>query len=60
MTKPTQTPTWSGQEIAFGPFRLYPDARMLLRSDKPVQLGSRARACQKPQSELPMWPRLEA
>ena len=38
MTKPT-----SGQEITFGPFCLYPDARMLLRSDKPVQLGSRAR-----------------
>ena len=33
----------SGQEITFGPFCLYPDARMLLRSDKPVQLGSRAR-----------------
>ena len=43
MTKPTRTHTWGGQEITFGPFRLYPDARMLLRSDKPVQLGSRAR-----------------
>ena len=43
MTKPTHTPTWSGQEITFGPFCLYADARMLLRSDKPVQLGSRAR-----------------
>jgi predicted ATPase/DNA-binding winged helix-turn-helix (wHTH) protein len=38
MTKPK-----SGQEITFGPFCLYPDARILLRSDKPVQLGSRAR-----------------
>src|ERR1700674_1081427 len=38
MTKPT-----SGQVVTFEPFCLYPDARMLLRSDKPVQLGSRAR-----------------
>jgi DNA-binding winged helix-turn-helix (wHTH) protein len=34
--------TWSGQEIAFGPFRLYPDQRRLLRTDVPLQLGSRA------------------
>jgi predicted ATPase/DNA-binding winged helix-turn-helix (wHTH) protein len=42
MIKPTRTHTCSGQEITFGPFRLYPDARMLLRSDRPVQLSSRA------------------
>src|SRR3981081_3868532 len=35
--------TWSGQEIAFGPFRLYPEQRMLLRANAPLQLGSRAR-----------------
>src|SRR5882757_7233427 len=36
-------PTWSGQGIALGPFRLYPDQRVLLRADTPLPLGSRAR-----------------
>jgi predicted ATPase/DNA-binding winged helix-turn-helix (wHTH) protein len=36
-------PTWSGQGIAFGPFRLYPEQRVLLRADIPLPLGSRAR-----------------
>jgi predicted ATPase/DNA-binding winged helix-turn-helix (wHTH) protein len=36
-------PTWSGQGIAFGPFRLYAEQRMLLRADTPIPLGSRAR-----------------
>ncbi len=36
-------PTWSGQGIAFGPFRLYLDQRLLLRADTLVRLGSRAR-----------------
>jgi DNA-binding winged helix-turn-helix (wHTH) protein len=41
---PTDDPqTWSGQEIAFGPFRLYPQQRVLLRADTPLRLGSRAR-----------------
>src|ERR1700749_26223 len=31
------------REIAFGPFRLYPDQRVLLRAQKPVSIGSRAR-----------------
>ena len=35
-------PTWSGQEIAFGPFRLYPEQRVVLRADTPLRLGSRA------------------
>jgi predicted ATPase/DNA-binding winged helix-turn-helix (wHTH) protein len=35
--------TWSGRHIAFGPFRLYPEQRVLLRADTPVRLGSRAR-----------------
>jgi predicted ATPase/DNA-binding winged helix-turn-helix (wHTH) protein len=35
--------TASGQEIAFGPFRLYPEQRVLLRADTPLRLGSRAR-----------------
>jgi predicted ATPase/DNA-binding winged helix-turn-helix (wHTH) protein len=35
--------TWSGQEIAFGPFRLYPEQRVLLRAGTPLRLGSRAR-----------------
>ena len=34
---------WSGQEILFGPFRFYPAQRLLLRSDVPLRLGSRAR-----------------
>jgi DNA-binding winged helix-turn-helix (wHTH) protein len=36
-------PTWSGQGIAFGPFRLYTEQRVLLRADTPIPLGSRAR-----------------
>jgi predicted ATPase/DNA-binding winged helix-turn-helix (wHTH) protein len=36
-------PSWSGEGIAFGPFRLYPEQRVLLRSDRLVRLGSRAR-----------------
>ena len=28
--------------VSFGPFRLLPDRRLLLESDKPVRLGSRA------------------
>jgi DNA-binding winged helix-turn-helix (wHTH) protein len=28
--------------FAFGPFRLYPAERLLLKEDKPVRLGSRA------------------
>jgi DNA-binding winged helix-turn-helix (wHTH) protein len=35
--------TGSGKQIAFGPFRLYPEQRVLLREDTPVRLGSRAR-----------------
>jgi predicted ATPase/DNA-binding winged helix-turn-helix (wHTH) protein len=35
--------TWSGQGIAFGPFRLYPEQRVLSRADVPLRLGSRAR-----------------
>ena len=35
--------TWGGQAVAFGPFRLYPEQRVLLRADKPLSLGSRAR-----------------
>jgi predicted ATPase/DNA-binding winged helix-turn-helix (wHTH) protein len=34
---------WSQQELSFGPFRLYPKQRVLLRADTPVKLGSRAR-----------------
>jgi hypothetical protein len=34
--------TRSGQEIAFGPFRLYPERRLLLCADTPLRLGSRA------------------
>jgi DNA-binding response OmpR family regulator len=34
--------TCSGQEIAFGPFRLYPEKRLLLCGDTPRRLGSRA------------------
>jgi predicted ATPase/DNA-binding winged helix-turn-helix (wHTH) protein len=30
-------------EIAFGPFRLYPQQRLLFRADTPLRLGSRAR-----------------
>jgi predicted ATPase/DNA-binding winged helix-turn-helix (wHTH) protein len=36
-------PTWSGQGIAFGPFRLYTGQRVLLREDALIPLGSRAR-----------------
>jgi DNA-binding winged helix-turn-helix (wHTH) protein len=32
-----------GQEIAFGPFRLNPQQRLLFRGDKPLRLGNRAR-----------------
>jgi DNA-binding winged helix-turn-helix (wHTH) protein/ketosteroid isomerase-like protein len=32
-----------GREVRFGPFRLYIEQRVLLRGDKPVRLGSRAR-----------------
>jgi DNA-binding winged helix-turn-helix (wHTH) protein len=35
--------TWGGQAVAFGPFRLYPEQGVLLRADKPLLLGSRAR-----------------
>jgi predicted ATPase/DNA-binding winged helix-turn-helix (wHTH) protein len=35
--------SWSGRQIAFGPFRLYPEQRVLLRADTPLRLGSRAR-----------------
>jgi predicted ATPase/DNA-binding winged helix-turn-helix (wHTH) protein len=35
--------TSRGREIAFGPFRFYPEQRLLLRADAPVSLGSRAR-----------------
>jgi DNA-binding winged helix-turn-helix (wHTH) protein len=35
--------TWGGQEIAFGPFRLYPEQRVLLRAGTPLRLSSRAR-----------------
>src|SRR6266403_729483 len=35
-------PTCSGQGIAFGPFRLYPAQRVLLRAGTPLRLGSRA------------------
>jgi DNA-binding winged helix-turn-helix (wHTH) protein len=31
-----------GRQIMFGPFRLYPDQRVLLRADTPVRLGGRA------------------
>src|SRR3982074_3587919 len=34
---------WSQQELTFGPFRLYPQQRVLLRAATPVKLGSRAR-----------------
>jgi predicted ATPase/DNA-binding winged helix-turn-helix (wHTH) protein len=37
-----ELPTSSGQEIAFGPFRLYPEQRVLLRAKTPLSLGSRA------------------
>jgi predicted ATPase/DNA-binding winged helix-turn-helix (wHTH) protein len=32
-----------GLELQFGPFRLFPQQRLLLRTDKPCRLGSRAR-----------------
>jgi DNA-binding winged helix-turn-helix (wHTH) protein len=35
--------TSSGQEIAFGPFRLYDEQRMVLRAGTPLRLSSRAR-----------------
>ncbi len=35
--------TSRGPELAFGPFRFYPEQRVLLRADAPVSLGSRAR-----------------
>jgi len=35
--------TGSSEEITFGPFRLYPQWRLLLRADAPLRLGSRAR-----------------
>jgi DNA-binding winged helix-turn-helix (wHTH) protein len=34
---------WSGQELTFGPFRLDPQQRVILRADAPLRLGSRAR-----------------
>ena len=34
---------WSGQVIAFGAFRLYPEQRVLFRAGTPLRLGSRAR-----------------
>ncbi len=40
----TRETTISGDHaLAFGPFRLFPGRRLLLRADKPVPLGSRAR-----------------
>jgi predicted ATPase/DNA-binding winged helix-turn-helix (wHTH) protein len=43
-TMPThELKTWGGREIAFGPFRLYPEQRVLLRAGTPLRLGSRAR-----------------
>ena len=35
--------TWSGLELTFGPFRLLPQQRALLRAETPLRLGSRAR-----------------
>jgi DNA-binding winged helix-turn-helix (wHTH) protein len=40
-------PAWrlsscSERALAFGPFRLIPSQKLLLESDKPVRLGSRA------------------
>jgi len=35
--------TSGGQAIAFGPFRVCPERRLVLRGDTPVRLGSRAR-----------------
>ena len=32
-----------GLELQFGPFRLFPQQRLLLRTDTPLRLGSRAR-----------------
>ena len=32
-----------GLELQFGPFRLFPQQRLLLRTDKPLRLGSRTR-----------------
>ena len=36
-------PSCRGEGIAFGPFRLYPEQRVLFRADTLVRLGSRAR-----------------
>jgi len=35
--------TGNCEEITFGPFRLYPQQRLLFRADAPLRLGSRAR-----------------
>jgi DNA-binding winged helix-turn-helix (wHTH) protein len=35
--------TGTSEEITFGPFRLYPQQRLLFRADAPLRLGSRAR-----------------
>jgi len=32
-----------GLELQFGPFRLFPQQRLLLRTDTPLRLGSRTR-----------------
>ena len=39
---PTANDTRGAHEIAFGPFRLYPGQRRLLRGHKPLHPGSRA------------------
>jgi predicted ATPase/DNA-binding winged helix-turn-helix (wHTH) protein len=36
-------PASGGLELQFGPFRLFPQQRLLLRTDTPLRLGSRAR-----------------
>src|SRR5258708_35715212 len=32
--------SWSGQELTFGPFRLNPQQRVILRADAPLRLES--------------------
>src|SRR5260370_12994511 len=43
MTMTQDLQTCSSLELTFGPFRLLPQQRLLLRADTPLRLGSRAR-----------------